>query len=101
MMEGAPIKYRLFELLNENDGWTDELVPKILDEYNMHYNYAQDHVNFYLLEFVSGGFASEIDHRIDEDGHYKKDALLTKYSLTPSGKAIFAKLQRTVNKKLR
>ncbi len=101
MMEGAPIKYRLFELLDEGDGWTDELVPRILDEYDMHYSYARDHVNFYLMEFVSGGFASEVDYKVDEDGHYKEGALLTKYSITPSGKAIFAKLQTTVNKRFR
>ena len=101
MMEGVPIKYRLFELLDGGDAWTDELVPKILEEYSMNYSYARDHVNFYLLEFVSGGFVSEADFKVDEDGHYKQGALLTKYSLTPAGKAIYAKLQKTVNKKFR
>lgn len=101
MMEGQPIKFRILEILNESEGgmWTDEIVPILQDEYNMKNSYGRDMANFDLIELVSAGLLREGDSKIDEDGHYKKDHLITHYEISGLGKTYLEDLMVKVGGK--
>ncbi len=100
MMEGQPIKFRILELFKEKGAmWTDEIVPIIQDEYNMKSDYGRDMVNFDVIELVSAGLLREGESKVDEDGHYKKDHLITKYEISGLGESYLEDLQKKVGKR--
>lgn len=100
MMEHTPIKFRLLEYLDGNPGsWTDEIVPTLQSEYGMSTGHGRDMINYDLIELVSAGLVREGESRIDEDGHYKPDSLITSYSLTNLGREYLDGLRQTVSPK--
>ncbi len=88
MMENTPLKFRLLEYIEANpDQWNDQIVPQIQSEYNMNSDHGRNMINYDLIELVSAGLIREEETKIDEDGHYKKDALLTQYAITNLGRS--------------
>jgi hypothetical protein len=82
-----PIKFRILEICSDGqEHWNSEIVQQIQKEYNMMNDYGRDSINFDIIELVSGGMLSGVDEKIDEDGSYKKGALLHKYVITDFGK---------------
>ena len=100
MMEGQPIKFRILELFEEKGPmWTDEIVPILQDEYHMKVDYGRDMANFDLIELVSAGLLREGDSKLDEDGHYKKDHLITHYEISGLGQSYLDDLKVKVGGK--
>ncbi len=88
MMENTPLKFRLLEYIEANpDQWNDQIVSRIQSEYNMNSDHGRNMINYDLIELVSAGLIREEETKIDEDGHYKKDALLTQYAITNLGRS--------------
>ncbi len=96
MMENCPLKFRILEVMEGGPMWTDEIVPKLQQEYGMTTNYGRDQINYDIVEMVSAGMLKEGESKIDEDGHYKKDALITQYTLTSIGQDYLDGLKKTV-----
>ncbi len=101
MMEGQPLKFRILEILDEHEAgmWTDEIVPIVQKEYNMGNAYGRDMINFDLIEMVSAGLLREGESKLDEDGHYKKDRLITHYEISGLGKTYLDDLRVKVGGK--
>ena len=100
MMEHTPIKFRILEYLDDNpDSWTDEVVPALQGEYGMTTDYGRDMINYDLVELVSAGLVHEGESKIDEDGHYKQNSLITQYCITNLGKEYLSGLMETVTPK--
>lgn len=86
MMEGRPFKFRILEILNDQGPmWNSEIIKQLQDEYNMPTDYNRDCLNFDLIEVAASGMICESEAKIDEEGTYRKDALLTKYRITSIG----------------
>lgn len=85
MMEGQPIKFRILEVLEERPMWIQDIVKKIQMDYNMKTDYGRAMINYDVVELVSAGMVKEGECKIDEEGVFKKDHLLTCYSLTSYG----------------
>jgi hypothetical protein len=97
MMEGRPIKFRVLEVLcNADEIWSNDIVTQLQDEYQMNNNYGRDCLNFDLIEMEASGMIREIDAMIDEDGVFRKGALLHKYRITQLGRDLNADLQTKV-----
>ena len=79
--------------------WTDEIVPILQEEYNMKGDYGRDMANFDLIEMVSAGLLREGESKLDEDGHYKKDHLITHYELSGLGQTYLDDLKKKVGGK--
>jgi hypothetical protein len=88
MMEGRPIKFRLLEIINEGEIWSHEAIKKIQSEYASMgpANHFRDMINFDLMELATSGFIVTVDSKIDVDGVFRQDALLTKYKMSQIGK---------------
>ena len=100
MMEGQPIKFRILELFEQNGPmWTDEIVPILQEEYNMKGDYGRDMANFDLIEMVSAGLLREGESKLDEDGHYKMNHLITHYELSGLGQSYLDDLKAKVGGK--
>ncbi len=84
-MEGQPIKFRILEVLEERPMWIQDIVKKIQSEYHMTSDYGRAMINYDVVELVSAGMVKEGECKIDEDGIFKKDKLITCYSLTDYG----------------
>jgi hypothetical protein len=94
MMKGAPLKFRIMELVDdEGPLWTQEIVDKISAEYNMTSEYERAMINYDVVEMVSAGFLKEGDCKVDESGVYRQGKLLTQYSITKLGKATVEELK--------
>ena len=96
MIVGAPLKFRIMELLSKKSMWNYEIVDALQDEYHLTSSIGRDNINYDCIEMVSAGFSKEIEWDIDKDGS-KFDSkhpgrLLTKYELTPYGKATLEEL---------
>jgi hypothetical protein len=100
MMEGRPIKFRVLEIL-ETDGptWNSDLVRQLQKEYRMPSDYQRDCLNFDLIEVAASGMISEFESKVDTDGDFKKDSLLTKYKITPIGVNLLSELKAKVRKR--
>lgn len=99
MFEGAPLKFRILGILSEGEKWNYEIVKQMQDEYNMHSDYERDCINFDIVEIASNGMVDVTDIKLDEEGFYKKDALLQKYSLNNRGKEEIEWLKGNMKKK--
>ena len=100
-MEGQPIKFRILELFEQKGPmWTDEIVPILQEEYyKTKGDYGRDMANFDLIEMVSAGLLREGESKVDEDGHYKKDHLITHYELSGLGQTYLDDLKTKVGGK--
>lgn len=82
-----PIKFRILEIFSDGQShWNSEVVEKIQVEYGLPGGFQRDSINFDILELVSGGMLKSTETKIDEDGTYKKGALIHKYEITDFGK---------------
>ena len=87
MSGNRPIKFRILELLMDGkELWNYEIVSKIQEEYGMKSNFHRDSINFDILELASGGMLKDVEQKVDEEGVYKKDFLLHRYTITDFGK---------------
>ena len=94
MMKGAPLKFRIMELVDdEGPLWTQEIVDKISAEYNMTSEYERAMINYDVVEMVSAGFLKEGESKVDESGVYRQGKLLTQYSITKLGKSTVEELK--------
>jgi hypothetical protein len=97
MMEGRPYKFRILEILDaEGPMWNDDLVRKLQSEYGMPSDYNRDCLNFDLIEVAASGMMCEMDAKIDHEGSFRKDCLLTKYKITPIGLDLLNELRSKV-----
>ena len=97
MMKGAPLKFRILELVAEEGPlWTNEIVSRIGMEYSMRSDYQRAMINYDVVEMVSAGFLSEGDCKVDTEGVYKQGKLLTQYSITGLGKSTLEELKGQV-----
>jgi len=88
MTGDKPIKFRILELFLDGDGhWNYEIVSQVLEEYALEGNYWRDSINFDIIELSSGALLKVDDYRLDEEGIYKKNFLVYKYSITDFGRA--------------
>ena len=100
MMEGRPIKFRILEVLcDSGEMWSQDIVSQLQDEYNMSGTYCANCLNFDLIEMEASGMIREIDARIDDDGVFRRGALLHKYRITTLGKDLNADLRTKVKVK--
>ena len=100
MIVGAPLKFRIMELLSKKSMWNYEIVDALQDEYHLTSAIGRDNINYDCIEMVSAGFCKEIEWDIDTDGS-KFDAkhpgrLLTKYELTSYGRSTLDELKTKV-----
>ena len=100
MITGAPLKFRIMEVLEKGPKWNYEIVDTLQHEYRLTSALGRDNINYDCIECVSAGFCKEIEWDIDTDGS-KFDAkhpgrLLTKYELTPYGKSTLDELKAKV-----
>ena len=87
MGKNRPIKFRILELLLDGkEYWNYEIVSKSQEEYGMKSNFHRDSINFDILELASGGMLKDVEQKVDEEGVYKKDFLLHRYTITDFGK---------------
>ncbi len=87
MAYDKPIKFRILELfLDGKNYWNYEIVSRILMDYSLKGDYWRDSINFDLIELSSGGLLKIDDSRLDEEGIYKKNFVLYKYSITDFGR---------------
>lgn len=99
-MEGRPIKFRILEILDtDGPSWSNDIVKQLQSEYNMPSDYQRDCLNFDLIEVDASGMITELESRIDTEGEYKADALLSKYKITPIGVGLLAELKSKVKPK--
>lgn len=92
-MEGRPIKFRMLEVLHENKTmWSYDVVRMLQPEYEMEDDYGRDSLNYDLIELAAAGFIKSVDLSVDEDGSFRKGALLSKYTITSLGEAQFEEL---------
>ena len=100
MITGAPLKFRILELVQKQPMWNYEIVDILKHEYHLDTAIGRDNINYDCIETVSAGFCKEVDWAIDTDGS-KFDAkhpgrLLTKYEITPYGSATIDELKAKV-----
>ena len=100
MIVGAPLKFRILELVQKKPMWNYEIVDILKDEYHLDTSIGRDNINYDCIETVSAGFCKEIDWAIDTDGS-KFDSkhlgrLLTKYEITPYGSDTIDELKAKV-----
>jgi len=87
MAYDKPIKFRILELfLDGKNYWNYEIVSRVLMDYGLKGDYWRDSINFDLIELSSGGLLKIDDFRLDEEGIYKKNFMLYKYSITDFGR---------------
>ncbi|MDW5563872.1 MAG: hypothetical protein SA339_11645 [Methanomassiliicoccus sp.] len=80
-----PIKFRILEICSDGKThWNSDIVKTIQSEYEAKSAYARDSINFDIIELAAGGMLKEVDVKQD-DGTYKKGALLHKYVITDFG----------------
>ncbi|MDR3280069.1 MAG: hypothetical protein LBT23_06120 [Synergistaceae bacterium] len=96
MMEGRPIKFRILEILETEPVWNCDLVRQLQSEYGMPSDYHRDCLNFDLIEVAASGMIGEADAKIDAEGKFKKDNLLTLYRITPIGMELLDELKAKV-----
>ena len=96
-MEGCPVKFRILEVLNLGDMWTDEIVHELQKEYDMGSDHGRNMINYDLVELVSAGMVREGESKVDEDGSFNKGHLLTHYSITKLGESMLMELSAKVN----
>jgi hypothetical protein len=96
MMEGLPLKFRLLEVYDEKGtAWNYEVIGQVKKEYaGMDNNYGRDVLNYVLIEMMASGFIEVLDMKEDEEGIYKKGALLTQYGLTDLGRKQFEEIKK-------
>ncbi|MDR3282997.1 MAG: hypothetical protein LBS92_05245 [Candidatus Methanoplasma sp.] len=99
MMEGRPFKFRILEILSTESTWNSDLVRQLQAEYGMPSDYHRDCLNFDLIEVAASGMISEADAKIDVDGEFKKDSLLTLYRITPIGVDLLDELKAKVRRR--
>jgi hypothetical protein len=93
MMEGEPIKFRILELFNEKEGyWVQDIVPIIQEEYSLKTDYGRGMVTYDIVELVSAGFLKEGECKLDTEGIFHKDHLITYYSITSLGKNMYQEI---------
>lgn len=99
MMEHCPMKFYLLEIMNgsENGMWTDEIVAKASEVFDMKTEYQKDMINYDVIELVSAGLLNEGESKFDEDGRFKKDHILTHYTITPLGRSYYQDLVEKVS----
>lgn len=86
-MKNRPIKFRMFELINEKGSvWNYEIVKQLQSEYDMNTDYGRDCLNFDLIEMHAAGFLEEEEIVLDTEGKFRKGRLLSRYKLTELGK---------------
>ncbi len=95
MMEQGPLKFRILEIFSEGPAWNDEVVTKLQQEYGMNSDHGRDMINYDIVELVSAGFLAEGESKIDEDGHYKLNSVLTNYRITKCGNDMLNSLKTT------
>ena len=59
---------------------------RVLMDYDLKGDYCKDSINFDLIELSSGGLLKIDDSKLDEEGIYKKNFVLYKYSITDFGR---------------
>jgi len=97
MMEGCPLKFRIIELFCENDAlWNYEIIKQMQKEYGMENDYGRDVLNYDLIEVMASGFITVVDMKEDDDGIYKKGALLTQYEITSVGRNEYEEIKKGV-----
>lgn len=100
MMENRPTKFRFLELFHENKTmWSYDAVKQLQSEYKMEDNYGRDSLNYDLIELAAAGFLKSVDGSIDEEGSFRKGALLTKYNITALGENQFEELCKNIRHK--
>ncbi len=83
----GPIKFRILELYSDGQShWNSDVVLQLQKEYHMSGDYGRDSINWNIIELAAGGMLKEIDVKMDEEGTYKANALLHKYTITDFGK---------------
>lgn len=87
MAYDKPIKFRILELfLDGKNYWNYEIVSRVLMDYGLKGDYWRDSINFDLIELSSGGLLKIDDFRLDEEGIYKKNYVIYKYSISDFGR---------------
>ncbi|MDV0445606.1 hypothetical protein MmiAt1_11920 [Methanimicrococcus sp. At1] len=88
MTQQLPIKYRVLEILSDDKPhWNNDIVRQLQSEYtDLKGDYGRDSANFDMIELASNGLIKSVDVRVDEEGTYKKGALLHEYALTDFGR---------------
>jgi hypothetical protein len=99
MMEGRPIKFRILEILETAPMWNSDVVKQLQSEYGMPSDYHRDCLNCDLIEVAASGMIGEVEARIDTEGKFKKDNLLTLYGITPIGVEQLSELKAKVRHK--
>lgn len=96
-MEGCPLKFRLLELFDEAGTlWNYDVVKQTQKEYGMEDDYGRDVLNYNLIEVLASGFIAVVDMKEDEEGDYKKGALLTQYEITSIGRSQYETIKKGV-----
>lgn len=93
MAKTHPYKFSILEIMVDGkERWNNELVGDLQKIYGEPSGYSRDTINFDVVELAAGGMLKEIAAKVDEEGTYKKGAVLHKYVITPYGKdkAVFA-----------
>ncbi|AGI48088.1 hypothetical protein TALC_01099 [Thermoplasmatales archaeon BRNA1] len=100
MIIGAPLKFRILELVDKKPMWNYEIVDILKGEYNLDSAIGRDNINYDCIETVSAGFCKEIEWDIDTDGSRfdskHPGRLLTKYEITPYGRDTLNELKAKV-----
>lgn len=98
------MKFFLLEILEASGAegmWTDEIVAKTSEVYNMRTEYQKDMINYDIIELVSAGLLVEGESRFDEEGSFKKGHILTHYTITPLGRTYYEDLVKKVTPRKR
>ena len=98
MMEGRPLKFRLLEIFSEKGHlWNYEVMDIIAEEYKeKRSKFGRQTVNWDLIELAASGFIKETNAKIDEEGVYRKGALLLEYGITATGRDELTRLESLV-----
>ncbi|MBR6911880.1 MAG: hypothetical protein IKN41_08495 [Candidatus Methanomethylophilaceae archaeon] len=97
MMEDCPVKFRILELLEENNMRTEKIVSTICKERKGYDNdYGKAMIKYDVIELVSAGLVNENESVVDEAGEFQKGKLLTDYSITELGHTYLDELKTKV-----
>ncbi len=100
IMKSRPLKFRMLEILSDgSEMWNYDIVSQIMGEYSMSSGFDRDSVNFDLIEMQASGFIEAVESDIDENGSFRKGALLNKYKITSIGLGQYDELSSKVRVK--
>tara|TARA_R110001606_G_scaffold348746_1_gene498417 strand:- start:57201 stop:57491 length:291 start_codon:yes stop_codon:yes gene_type:complete len=78
--------FLLVELSKHESIWDNDLIPKILEEYNLSGDYWFKSTCVTLDELASAGLIARIDSRLEEGLFASKPRVMFKYQLTDFGR---------------